>query len=156
MNQKSSEQRKFKRYSSEVEVIFQVAYPFQADMNFQIIDSESGEPQTSKYQASSKNIGVEGLCFTTSFRLEQGEKISLEVMVPGQKKNIPMEGVIRWSRQCFPPGKERKYDSGIKILTVNGKPLSETFEYDDSKQIVWSAVLQTILGDSKEEAKKDK
>ncbi len=152
MNQKPSEQRKFQRYSTEVEVLFQVAYPFKTQMNFQIIDQESGDLHTSKYWAMSKNVGIEGLCFTTSFRLEQGEHIYLEVFLEGKKDPISMEGQVRWSRQSLPlTGKERKFETGIKIISMKGQPVSETFQYDGAKQVVWSGVLQTIFGDFKEE-----
>ena len=155
MNQKPSEQRKSQRYSTEVEVLFQVAFPLKTQMSFQIIDPESGERNTNKYPAISKNIGVDGLCFTTSFRLEQGEHISLEVFLEGKKDPIPMEGQVRWSRQsAFSTAKDRKFDAGIKIISVKGQMVSETFQYDEEKQVVWSGVLQTIFGDFKEEAKK--
>ena len=155
MNQKPSEQRKSQRYSTEVEVLFQVAFPLKTEMSFQIIDPESGERNTNKYPAISKNIGVDGLCFTTSFRLEQGEHISLEVFLEGKKDPIPMEGQVRWSRQsAFSTGKERKFDAGIKIISVKGQMVCETFQYDEEKQAVWSGVLQTVFGDFKEEAKK--
>ena len=155
MNQKPSEQRKSQRYSTEVEVLFQAAFPLKTEMSFQIIDPESGERNTNKYPAISKNIGVDGLCFTTSFRLEQGEHIFLEVFLEGKKDPIPMEGQVRWSRQsAFSAGKERKFDAGIKIISVKGQEISETFQYDEGHQAVWSGVLQTIFGDFKEEAKK--
>ena len=148
MNPKSSEQRKFKRYSTEVEGLFQVAYPLSTSINFQIIDQESGELHTSKYSAVSKNVGVEGVCFTTSLRLRQGEHLYLEIFVNGKKDPIPMEGQVRWSRQCLPTsGPERQFDTGIKIITVKGQPVSETFEKDKADQVIWSGVLRTIFGE---------
>lgn len=148
MNQKPSEQRKFERYTTEVEVLFQAAYPLKTKMNFQIIDQESGELHTSKYSAIGKNVGVEGLCLTTSFRLNQGEHVYLEVFVEGKKEPVPMEGQVRWSRQCLlTPSKERKFDTGVKIISIKGQPVSETFEKDDAGQVVWSGVLQMIFGD---------
>ena len=157
MDQKPSEQRKFHRYSAEVEVLFQVAYPLKTQMNFQIIDQESGELYTSKYPAFSKNVGIEGFCFTTSLRLEQGEHIYLEVFLDGKKDPIAMEGQVRWSRQSLPlSGKERKFETGVKIISVKGQPILETFQYDSAKQLVWSGVLQTIFGDFKEKVKKRK
>ena len=148
MNQKPSEQRKSKRYSTEVEGLFQVAYPLITNMNFQIIDQESGDFHTSKYSAVSKNVGVEGLCFTTGFRLNIGEHIYLEVFVKGKKDPVPMEGQVRWSRQCLlTTGKERQFDTGIKIISIKGQPVAETFEKDKSDQVVWSGVLRMIFGE---------
>ena len=148
MNPEHSEQRKFKRYTTEVEGLFQVAYPLITNVNFQIIDQESGELHTSKYSAVSKNVGVEGICFTTSFRLNQGEHLYLEVFVNGKKDPIPMEGQVRWSRQCLQTtGKERQFDTGIKIITVKGQPVSETFQKDKADQVVWSGVLRMIFGE---------
>ena len=148
MNSKPSEQRKFKRYSTEVESLFQAAYPLITNVNFQIIDQESGELHTSKYSAVSKNVGVEGVCFTTSLRLIQGEHLYLEVFVNGKKDPIAMEGQVRWSRQCLPTtGQERQFDTGIKIITVKGQPVSDTFEKNKADQVVWSAVLRMIFGE---------
>jgi len=150
MNPKSSEQRKFKRYTTEVEGLFQVAYPLITNIHFQIIDQESGEFHTSKYSAVSKNVGVEGLCFTTGFRLSQGEHIYLEVFLKGKNDPLPMEGQVRWSRQSLlTSGKERQFDTGIKIISVKGQPVLETFEKNKADQVVWSGVLRMIFGESK-------
>ena len=148
MGPKPSEQRKFKRYSTEVENLFQAAYPLKTNIHFQIIDQESGELHTSKYSAFSKNVGVEGLCFTTSLRLSQGEHLYLEIFANGKKDPIPMEGQVRWSRQCLSTaGPERQFDTGIKIITVKGQPVSETFEKNKADQIIWSGVLRMIFGE---------
>lgn len=150
MTSKSSELRKFKRYTTEVEGLFLAAYPLVTSINFQIIDQESGDFHTSKYTAVSKNVGVEGLCFTTNFRLNQEEHIYLEVFVKGKKDPVPMEGQVRWSRQCLSTlGKDRQYDTGIKIISVKGQPVSETFEKNKADQVVWSGVLRMIFGESK-------
>ena len=150
MNPKPPEQRKFERYSTEVEVLFQVAYPLRTKMNFQIIDQESGELHTSKYSAVSKNVGIEGFGFTTNFRLSQGEHIFLEVFIEEKKDPVPMEGQVRWTRQCFPStDKERRFDTGVKIISVKGQPVSETFLRDENNEVVWSGVLEAVLGDFK-------
>ena len=157
MNQKPSEQRRFERYSAEVEVLFQVAYPLQTKLNFQIIDQESGELNSSKYSATGKNIGIEGMCFTTSLRLEPGEQLYLEILLEDKKEPIPMEAQVRWARQCVLTGvKDRLYDIGAKILRIKGQPVSETFQKDASGEIVWSGVLQTIFGDIKSISKQGK
>lgn len=150
MTSKYSELRKFKRYTTEVEGLFLASYPLVTNIKFQIIDQESGEFHTNKYTAVSKNVGVEGLCFTTSFRLNQGEHIYLEVFVKGKKDPVPMEGQVRWSRQCLSTsGKDRQFDTGIKIISVKGQPISETFEKNKTDQIVWSGVLRMVFGESK-------
>lgn len=150
MTSKPSDQRKFKRYATEVEGLFLASYPLVTGIKFQIIDQESGEFHTSKYSAISKNVGVEGLCFTTSFRLNQGEHIHLEVFVNENKDPVPMEGQVRWSRQCLSTsGKDRQFDTGIKIISVKGQPVSETFEKNKADQVIWSGVLRMIFGESK-------
>lgn len=157
MNQKPSEQRKFERYSTEVEVLFQVAYPLKTKLNFQIIDQESGELHRSKYTAVSRNIGVEGMCFISSLRLEQGEHLYLEVLLEDKKEPIALEAQVRWSRQCAMPGvKERLYDVGVKIIRLKGQPVAETFQMNEANQITWSGVLQTVFGDPESPSKKKK
>lgn len=150
MSPQPSDQRKFRRYSTEVEGLFQVAYPLVTNLNFQIVDQESGEFHSSKYSAVSKNVGVEGMCLTTTLRLNQGEHIYLEVFPKGKKDPIPMEGQVRWARQCLlASGKERQFDTGIKIISVKGQPVSETFEKDKADQVIWSGVLRMIFGEFK-------
>ena len=71
---------------------------------------------------------------------------------------IRLEGEVRWC-QFERPGYETEnglYNTGVKLLRINGRSIPETIHYDQAYHIIWSAALESILGNIKEYAGKGK
>ncbi len=147
MTKNNSEKRRHQRFETGVEVFFQVAYDLKTKVNFQKVEKDTGQVLNRKYSALSRNVSVEGICFTCGHRLNQGELLQLEILSAQNRKPIIMQGEVRWCEATRDD--ESKFDTGVKINTVNGEGVERTFHSDDTNQIVWSAVLQTVIGDFK-------
>ena len=144
---KNTERRKYERFDTEIKIYFRVTYDIQTVVKFQVIDKHKDQVSSRKYSALSKNVSVEGLAFVASKELQRGERLHLEVYLPGQKDPVEMNGEVRWSK-VLPPGvKDRKkFETGVRLITVDGKSVAETIHYDEAYKIVWSAALESILG----------
>ena len=150
-----NENRKFERYDTEVRILFQVAYDIQTKVEYRVInpDQDSASP---KYSALSKNISVEGLCFSSVQKLEVGDILSMELYLPAHKDPIPMQGEVRWSEKKSPSQKSDKFDTGVKLMTINGKPVHESIYFDQDNKVVWSLVLESVFGSFRIFAQKQK
>lgn len=157
MSKFSHERRKYLRYDTEVKVYFHVTYDIKTVVKFQLVDREKGRKLSEKYEALSKNVSVEGLCFTSSKKIEKGDALQLEVYLPNQKDPIIMEGEVRWCREeeGSPKGKSQ-YDAGIKILSVNGEFVPASIYQDNAYQVTWSILLESVLGNFSVFASKEK
>ncbi len=147
---KPSERRQHERLSTEVDVFFQLFFDVKAQVQFQVIDKEMNRPLSRKYLALSRNISLEGLCFSCLKQLTAGELLLLEISGPQHASPVKLKGEVRWSRKMTAPEfDDNKFDTGVKILTVNDRPVAETFVRDENNQVVWSAVLESVMGSYK-------
>ena len=67
------------------------------------------------------------------------------MLLPGSKTFIPMEGEVRGCQKAgtkFRP----KFDIGVKLLNVDGQSVERSIYHDKDYQVVWSIVLESILG----------
>ena len=149
------ERRKHKRYNTAGKVSFNVIFDFVTKINYQIIDLGQEKLLSQKYAGLSKDISAEGLCFISPQKLEKGDILRLEVYVPEQSKPVTMDGEVRWSGKIssrglgFLKGREKgrgAYATGVKLLTIEKKPVSDSIYFDEKKQVAWSAVLESIMG----------
>ena len=147
MNENSREKRKFERFETETKVFFQVAFDVKTRIDFQVMDKETGKFLSRRYSALSKNVSVEGLSFCCGHKLNTGDLLLLEVEVQGDKNSIRMEGQVKWS--SAKSDDPNKFDTGVKLLIVDGKAVPKTFYRDENNAVVWSAVLESILGNFK-------
>ncbi len=141
------EKRKFDRLPIGTDVFFKLIFDIKTQVNFQVIDKDLNKALSRKYLALSKNVSVEGLCFSCLKKLEEGDMLLLEVVSPVLKKSIPMKGQVRWSRKITPPEfDDNKFDTGIRILEINGRSMDDTLVQDEEKKIIWSGLLESMLG----------
>ncbi len=141
------ERRKHSRYDTELEIYFHVNYDVTTKVKYQKMDKKSEKPLPAKYSAVSQNVSAEGLCFASSHKLNEGDKLYLEVFVPKAKEPVLMEGEVRWSDAPTVDAKEKdKFYTGIKLTKVNGISVSESVYFDEPNKIIWSAVLESVLG----------
>jgi hypothetical protein len=150
------ERRKFERYDTEVKIYFQVKYSLKTLVQFRILDRLHRQVSPQKYSALSKNISAEGLCFTSPKVLTKDDILILEVYLPEQSQPILMEGEVRWSKKAESDPEDKKMDSGIRIISVNGQPVDKSIYFDPANKIVWSAVLESIFGNFREFSQKRK
>jgi hypothetical protein len=59
-----------------------------------------------------------------------------------------MDGEVRWS-QRLPDSSRDRFDTGIKLLNIDGKSVVSSVYHDGVNQIVWSSVLESVFGDFK-------
>lgn len=139
------ERRKYDRYDTEAKVYFRVKYAIKTRVKFKILDKKSHLSR--RYAALSKNVSAEGFSFTSNRRLRRGDIIYLEVYLPRQKKPVCMIGETRWSSLVLGRGRRnRRFNTGLRLLAVSDKPVPETIYYDKKNNVVWSVVLDSIFG----------
>jgi hypothetical protein len=142
------ERRKYERYETDVKVQFYVTFDLETKIHFKVKEKDKGAFSPEKYSAVSKNISVEGICFMTEKRLSKGDLLALEVYVPSSTHAIHMQGEVRWCVQ--EKGKRDVYETGVKILTVEGERVEKTIVFDEVHNIMWSAVLDLVFSSFKQ------
>ncbi len=146
------ERRRSERYETDVRIEFRVNFDVKTKINFRIKEKPQTEFSHKKYSAFSRNVSVEGLAFLSNKKLHKGDILSLEVYVPSASAPIPMEGEVRWCCLTDPPKgdeDEEIYDTGVKVIAVNGENVEKTVFVDKIHSIVWSIVLESIFGSFK-------
>lgn len=153
MMDKEKERRKYKRYNTAVNIHFDFTHDLETKVKFKFIDHKQKD-SSKKYSAVSKNISVEGLCFSSEREVKQGDLLDLEVYLPNAKDPILMRGKVRW---CKPSEEETSKETkgqlfflvGVLVTQVNGESVPESVYYDKEYDINWSIVMETVLGDYK-------
>lgn len=148
MIERREERRRHERYSSKGEVSYKIIYDFKARICYQILDSRGERVLSRKFQGISEDVSAEGLRFSTAEKLNPGDLLRLEVIMPGQKEVIVMDGQVRWSQlNPFSSHPQNHFSTGVKILSVNQKPVSPSIRFNAGKGVIWSNVLEAILKD---------
>ena len=147
MDNKNPEKRKFERFNTGKEVFFQITYDVKTKVAFQVMDKEAGKALSRKYLALSKNVNAEGMCFTCTRKLDPGDILLLEVNSMSSKEPIHMKGEVKWSEKNYLDQEEyNKYSTGVRMISVEDKPIAETYQCNENNEIVWSGVLEAVLG----------
>ena len=141
------DKRKCERYDTEIKIYFQVSYDIKTRIKYQIIKKKRGERLSRKYPGLSRNVSIKGIRFVSERQLSRGNLLFIELYLPRQKIPICMTGEVRWSKKIkVHPEIKYKYDTGVKLISVSGKPVSASIHYDKKHHIPWSIVLETIFG----------
>ncbi len=147
MNSSSQEKRKYPRYDTKVKIYFHVNYDIETKVEYQVVDQEKQKILPQKYSALSRNVSAEGLCFTSDQQLQPGTLLYLEVYVPKAQEPVYMNGEVRWSTLSSVKSKgTKKFDTGVRLMMVNGIPVANSIYFDEKHGVVWSVVLDSILG----------
>jgi len=137
------EKRKFPRYYKKVKLF---AYAAEAKLKYQVVNQETA-PALPKFAAVSKNISASGLCFTCDQKLKKGLNLQLEVYLPKSDEPIHMNGQVRWSAQATMNKRHSLlFNTGVKLLTVEGEPVNNSVVLDKTYHVIWSNVLESIFG----------
>ncbi len=142
----SEERRRFERYDTSAEIYFRVTYDVKTKIRYKLLDKED-ETAYRKYLAIGRNVSVQGIAFTSFKQLNQGDKLHLEVYLPGSKEPVHMDGEVRWSKGLDPDQEmNNQFVTGVRILDVMGRNVDETVRLDEKTNVQWSIVLESILG----------
>ena len=143
MQKKNNEIRRHDRYDTDVKAHFYVPYELKTKVNFQFKKNQPDESLNKRFSGISKNVSAGGICFVSELRLEPGDYILIDMYLPGIEQPIPMEGEVRWSRVNE---EGLQFYTGVQLLKVQDKPVEQTIYYDQEHQVIWSNVLEQVLG----------
>ena len=156
-HKKIKEKRKYDRYETDVKIDFYVSFDVRTKIDFRVKDPQQGIPSPQKYSAISKNVSVEGLSFTSSKKLDKDDILWLDVFIPTDRQPIRMEGMVRWCQEIpTKKGQDKTFESGVKLITVDGNSVEKSIVADPVNHIVWSIVLESVFGKFKHLVLKDR
>ena len=135
-----NEKRCSERYKTDAKIRFSSFYDFDTKVKY------TSPNITKKCFAQSINVSVEGISFVSDQLLENGEQIDMDVFIPTSENAIHMEGEVRWSRKMHEES-EDQFNTGVKLLTVEGEPVHDSIYFDEEYNVEWSVVLEKILGE---------
>ena len=126
MSQKSDEdKRRYIRFDTNIKVSFKVKDKAKGG---------AGGPSKS-ISAIAKNLSVEGICFSTKKKLEQGKLIELEILLPGRQEPLHLTGVVCWIKPLTKKTNTEKFDIGIKLFTINRNDEARFLGYISDKMM---------------------
>ena len=143
----NDERRRHDRFSTDVKIQFYVPYDLNTKVKFKISDQKKIKQELPQYTGYTRNISAGGICFTSEQELAKGDYLLIDVYVPKVPEPVVMEGVVSWSRVSASkqlPGLQ--YDAGVHITKVNNKSVEGSIYFDHAHQVIWSEVLESVLG----------
>ena len=152
------EKRRNSRYPAEVAMRYDFAYDVATRLEFQVKRQLIPQKLIPKYPAISKNVSLEGLGFVAAKALSQGDLLNLELYLPHEKNPIHMEGKVCWSRPADSknPHSKLRFETGVQLTKIEGQEVAETIYFDEEYKILWSKVLDNVLGGYRLAVKKEK
>jgi hypothetical protein len=106
------------------------------------------EANQEKYLAFSRNVSTEGMCFVSHKQLKPGSLLTIEVYLESGGRPILMDGEVRWCRPAnLHEENKTLFDSGIRLLKLNGASVFDSIHYNERKNAEWSNVLESIFGE---------
>lgn len=143
MLKKNNEARRHDRYDTDVKVHFYVPYDLKTKINFQFKQVQPDQSLNRRFSGVTKNISAGGICFVSELRLQPDDYILIDIYLPGIEKPIPMEGEVRW---CKVNEEGLQFYTGVQLTKVYDKPVEDSIYYDQEHQVIWSNVLEQVLG----------
>ena len=136
--------RKYDRFDTEVKVYFRVEYDIETKIEYQVVGKEIRE----KHFGVTKNVSTEGMCFTSYEKLQKGDILSMELYLPeDEDKPVYMLGEVRWSNPTEKSEQDgKKYETGVKLITVNNQNVNSSTYFDTENNLYWSPVLESVFG----------
>jgi Tfp pilus assembly protein PilZ len=146
MQEPVDNKRKYSRYDTDVKVSFRVPYDFSAEVDFKITE-EMIEGRDRTYIGFSKNISVHGLSFESPKRLEIGDLLWIDLHLPKSDKVVFMQGEVCWCKSIESSMEDKsKFQAGVQIAKVDGLDVEQTVYFDKTYGVVWSELLERVLG----------
>ena len=104
---KPQERRKYVRFDVKTKV------------NFRLTKKRDDEVVLKQLSGTTKNISVEGICFTSETKLEPGSKLELEVVLPGEPEPLLLRGEVKWVYPVQSGQDKETYDTGVRLFTID-------------------------------------
>jgi Tfp pilus assembly protein PilZ len=146
MQHSGEDRRKHTRYDTDVKIEFRVPYDFTSEVDFKITE-EMIEGRDRTYIGFSKNISVHGLSFESPKRLEIGDLLWMDLHLPKSDKVVFMQGEVCWCRSIESSMEDKpKFQAGVQIAKVDGLDVEQTIYFDKTYGVVWSELLERVLG----------
>jgi hypothetical protein len=143
MQKKNNEGRRHDRYDTEAKIHFIVPYDLTTKVNFQYKKPQPDPALNKRFEGVTKNISAGGICFVSQFKPQRGDGLLIDLFLPNAEKPIPMEGEVKWSKAT---DDGLSFYTGVQLVKVSGKPVEESIYFDEDHQVIWSAVLDQVLG----------
>lgn len=147
--------RTYERFDKQAKAFFYFHYDLNSKLDVQRV-IEGTTDQIEKYPATSRNVSAQGLCFRSLHQLNQGNHLQLDMYLTGDKEPIHLEGEVCWCQAANSVSPQGFFDTGIRLLSINGLPVAETIHYDQTYHLIWSNVLDIIFGDIRKMSQKAK
>ncbi len=146
MDQAIDNRRKYQRYETDTRIEFRVPYDFEAEVDFRITE-EIMEGRERTYAGFSRDISIRGISFRSPKRLDPGDLLWMDFHLPKSDQVVFLRGEVCWC-QALEVGIDAKagFLAGVKINTVDGHDVDETVYFDKAYGVVWSELLERVLG----------
>jgi c-di-GMP-binding flagellar brake protein YcgR len=96
-----------------------VRVDLETKVNFRVRRPKGSKAASEKVVAVSRNVSVEGICFTSPVRLKEGTLLDLEIFVPNSPKPLNIKGEVRWSQPFKKEADTKKlYNTGVRLVTI--------------------------------------
>lgn len=140
------QERQFPRFRHDGKLAFRLHYDFTAKIDFKVGPTPLASSQHS-YLGFTKNISINGLCFESPKELKPHDKVWIEFHIPDSDALIYMEADVRWStRISSKDEKIAQYLIGVCVTKIDGMSVEDTIYFDQAYQVMWSQLLDRILG----------
>ncbi len=146
MDQPIDNRRKYERYTTDARVEFRVPYDFEAEVDFKITE-EIMEGRERIYAGISRDISIRGLSFRSPKRLDPGDLLWMDLRLPKSNEIVFLRGEVCWCKTTDAPGDNKPaFVAGVKINSVDGHDVDETVYFDKAYGVIWSELLERVLG----------
>ena len=106
------------------------------EVNFRVRDKKTAEPFKAKTSGVSKDISVEGICFSAEKQLESGTKLDLEIMLPSGSEPLILKGEVKWSRLLEAEANAKAmFDTGVELLIIQESDENRYLRYVNQKMM---------------------
>ena len=143
MSKKDNEARRHQRYDTEVKIHFYVPYDLKTKISFQFKKTQVDPALNKRFSGVTKNISAGGICFVSEQKLERGDYILVDLYLPAVAKPIVMEGEVKWSKA---DDDGLQFFTGVEISKISDKPVEQSIYFDQEHQVIWSSILDKVLG----------
>jgi hypothetical protein len=140
---KNNEGRRHDRYDTEAKIHFIVPYDLTTKVNFQHKKPQADAALNKRFSGITRNISAGGICFISDYKPERGDYLLIDLYLPSEPKPIVMEGEVKWSKAT---DDGLNFNTGVQLAKVSGKPVEESIYFDQDHQVIWSVVLDQVLG----------
>ena len=115
-----------------------VRLDFITKVSFGLKGENIPEISSGKKIAQTKNISIEGICFSSDRDLKPGDKLDLEIQIENNFRPIHISGVVKWSNPQAQNQDDLLFDVGLEILSIDNTDEDKFMEY------VWGRMKERL------------